>query len=72
MTVLVVARDEDQYEDYLAENGYSRDEYKLVRGLDSILGYEWDILEITVLDAGAPIMLNKYFQSMLEYVREKP
>ncbi len=72
MTVLVVARDYNQYADYLAENGYSKDEYKLVRGLDSILGYEWDTLEITVLDAGAPIMLNHYFRSMLEYIREKP
>ena len=70
--VLVVARDYNQYADYLAENGYSKDEYKLVRGLNSILGYEWDTLEITVLDAGAPIMINHKFKEMLKYVREKP
>ena len=70
--VLVVARDYNQYADYLTENGYSRDEYKLAIGIISILGYDWDTLEITVLDAGAPVMQNHKFREMLKYVREKP
>lgn len=69
--VLVVARDYNQYADYLAENGYSKDEFKYIQGIDDIKGYEWDTIDITVLDAGAPIMLNYYFKSMLEYVRER-
>lgn len=69
--VLVVARDKKQYEDYLVENNYSKDEYRFVVGIDDIKGYNWRTIDITVLDAGAPIMVNHYFRSMLEYVREK-
>ena len=69
--VLVVARDYDQYADYLAENGYSKDEFKYIVGLDDIKGYNWREIDIHVIDVGAPIMLNHYFKSMLEYVRER-
>jgi hypothetical protein len=71
MTVLVVASSEEQYENYLTENGFSKDEFKYILGIDDILGYDWKTIEIVVLDVSAPIMNNRYFVGMLRYVREE-
>jgi len=59
MKTLVVARDQKQYEEFL-ERGEVENPRR-VRGLDDALGYDWDQVEIRILDERHPVLGNHFF-----------